>query len=151
MLEIRGERWRNFRNNQNLGLLFFGQARFKNEIHVCPQLALKIPHLRSVRLRMYSICRQIFDLKDCDPSSKIESIIIDLSLRETDPFSTGFSYHCTKSRRAWELYNDMVHAAEEFANRMLNPSLKVLRTLCHKHPSLEYGDWRLHHWNQNDP
>lgn len=78
-------------------------SEFKNEIHVCPWLALKIPHLRSVRLRMHRIWPQIFETehKDRGSSSKTENIIINLSLKETDRFSTGFSHHCTESRRGF--------------------------------------------------
>lgn len=38
---------------------------------------------------------------------------------------------------ALELYDDMVMRAIEFAKQMPNPTLKVFRILCHKHPWLE--------------
>lgn len=38
---------------------------------------------------------------------------------------------------ALELYDDMVMRAIEFAKQMPNPTLKLFRILCHKHPSLE--------------
>lgn len=75
-------------------------SEFKSGIHVCLQLALKIPHLRCVRLRMLRICPQIFDLQHQDGarSSKIESIIIKVSYKKMDRFTAGFSSHCTESR-----------------------------------------------------
>lgn len=94
-------------------------SELKNEIHVCPQLALKIPSLRSVRLRMHKICPQIFDLQHEEGarSSKIESIIINLSLKETDCLSAGYRSHCTGSRRAWALFDDMVMTANEMLSK----------------------------------
>lgn len=59
-------------------------SEFKTGIHVCPQLALKIPRLQYVRLRMLRICPEIFDLQhqDVARSSKIKSIIIKVSSKE---------------------------------------------------------------------
>lgn len=111
---------------------------FKSKVHVCPQLALKIPYLRSVRLRIHKICPRIFDAlqqNDGATSSRIESIIVNLSLKETDCFPAGFSSHCTQPKRVWELYDDIVVTATEIGKQ--NPSFKVLRILCHKHPSLQ--------------
>lgn len=48
-------------------------SEFKSGIHVCPQLALKIPHLRCVRLQMLRICRQIFDLQYQDGARSSKS------------------------------------------------------------------------------
>lgn len=112
---------------------------FEREVHVCPRLALVIPHMRNVRLRMHSICPQIFDWKGYGPSPpKTEIFIVNISLMERNRFSAGFSHHCTEPKNAWALYNDMVHAAEELAKQILGSSnLKVLRILCHKHPWLE--------------
>lgn len=112
-------------------------SEFKDGVHVCPQLALKIPTLRTVRLRMRRICPQVLNLqqRDCALPTRIESIIINLSLKEADRFSAGYSRHCTESRRALELYDGMVAAAIDTAKQ--TSSLKVLRVLSHKHPSLE--------------
>lgn len=127
--------------------------------HVCPHRILLIPSLRSIRLRMRRVCPQILDMQCIEsttlfdesstsspilperedpvvrPPSKIESIIINLSLKETGRFSAGYSQHCTRQRRGWDLYEDMIMAAEEVVKRA--PGLKMLRFLIHKHPSLE--------------
>lgn len=114
-------------------------SEFKNETHVCPQLARLIPHLRNGRLRMYKICPRIFDWKGYGPSPpKAETFIVNISLIKRNRFSAGFSHHCTESKNSWALYSDMVHTAEELAKQLLDSSnLKVLRILCHKHPWLE--------------
>ena len=91
---------------------------FKNGIHVCPKLALKIPRLQYVRLRMLRICPEIFDLQYQDSArpSKIKNIIIKVSFNEMDRFTAGFSTHCTESKGERVLYNDMVRTATEMAN-----------------------------------
>jgi hypothetical protein len=124
--------------------------------HICPGIALSIPSLRSVRLRMQRICPRILTFRaaavtqdghsntlplskaeqqDPIPLAKIQSIIINTSLKESDQFSWGYSQHCTESKRGWDLFDDMVTAAIETAEQF--PSLKVMRILCHKHPWLE--------------
>ncbi|KAJ5085022.1 hypothetical protein N7532_009793 [Penicillium argentinense] len=107
-------------------------SEFQSGVHVCPRIALKIPSLRSIRLRMHNICPRVLEL---ERDSKIESIIINLSLKEPDRFHAGFSRHCTEVKSAYELYDDMVMAASNVARSQ--PGIKMLRILCHKHPYLE--------------
>lgn len=113
--------------------------RIQNETHVCPQLARIIPHMQNVRLRMYRICSRIFDWKHYGPSApRIESIIVNVSLIELNCFFARFSHHCSDAKRPWELYGDMVDAAEELTKQMPTPSsLKVLRILSHKLVTLD--------------
>ena len=114
-------------------------SEIADNIHVCPHAVRQIPRLRSVRIRMRRICPEILDIdqttEDPTKSSNIESLIFNLSLIEPDRLSAGFSHHCTEGRRGWELFDDMVTAGSEAAKRL--PSIKVLRVLCHKHPSQE--------------
>ncbi|EYE97496.1 uncharacterized protein EURHEDRAFT_295967 [Aspergillus ruber CBS 135680] len=107
---------------------------YKNGIHVCPRLALKIPHLRYVQLRTLRICPEIFDLQyqDGARSSKIRGIVIKVSFKEMDRFTAGFSTHCTESKGGRPLYNDMVRTATEMAKQ--TQSLKVLIILIHNFP-----------------
>lgn len=109
-------------------------SEFKNGIHVCPKLALKIPRLQYVRLRMLRICPEIFDLQSQDSArpSKIKSIIIKVSFKEMDRFTAGFSTHCTESKGGRVLYNDMVRTATEMVKQ--TQSLKVLNILIHNFP-----------------
>lgn len=72
---------------------------FKSEVHVCPRLAPRIPHLRFVQLQMHRIRPQVFYMehhKDRDSASKVAKIIINLGLKEQNRFSTGFNHHCTE-------------------------------------------------------
>ncbi|KAJ6049542.1 hypothetical protein N7444_006258 [Penicillium canescens] len=107
-------------------------SEVKGGVHICPHLALNISSLRSIRLRMRSICPQVFDLQH---DSKIESILINLSLMEPDRLHAGFSRHCTETNPAYQLCEDMVAAATKVAKSQ--PSMKILRILCHRHPYLE--------------
>lgn len=107
-------------------------SELADNIHVCPRVVRLIPRLRSIRFRMRRICPEILDI-DQTKSPKIENLIINLSLIEPDRFSAGFSHHCTKARRGWELFDDMATAGSEAAKRL--PTIKVLRILSHKHPS----------------
>jgi hypothetical protein len=107
-------------------------SEVKGGVHICPHLALNISSLRYIRLRMRSICPQVFDLQH---DSKIESILINLSLMEPGRLHAGFSRHCTESNSAYQLCEDMVAAATKVAKSQ--PSMKMLRILCHRHPYLE--------------
>lgn len=107
-------------------------SEFQRGVHICPRIALKIPSLRSIRLRMHNICPRVLELAH---ESKIESIIINLSLKEHDRFHAGFSRHCTEPKSAYDLYDDFVIAGTNVAKSQ--PSIKMLRILCHKHPYLE--------------
>ncbi|KAJ5782940.1 hypothetical protein N7457_004714 [Penicillium paradoxum] len=109
-------------------------SEMSGAVHICPRLGLQIPALRSVRLRMRSICPHIFGFSQGDSAlpGNIECIIINLSLKDTDRFSTAFSHHCTEPRSAWNLYDEMITVGTEVAKK--TPSLKVCKILCHKHP-----------------
>ncbi|KAJ5580198.1 uncharacterized protein N7459_006183 [Penicillium hispanicum] len=100
--------------------------------HLCPQIAAKIPSLRSLRLRMRCICPRVLEF---DHNSKIESIIVNLSLKESYLLNAGFSHHCTEPKSAYDLNDAMVTAATNTAASL--PSVKMLRILCHKHPYLD--------------
>lgn len=106
-------------------------SRFQSGVHICPRV-LKIPSLRSIRLRMQHVCPRLLELGS---DSKIESIIINMSLIEPDRFHAGFSRHCTESMSAYDLYGDMVTAATMVAGS--HPGIKMLRIVSHKHPSSE--------------
>ncbi|KXG47474.1 uncharacterized protein PGRI_013440 [Penicillium griseofulvum] len=109
-------------------------SEMSNAVHICPLLALQMPSLKSVRLRLCRICPQILEFPRGDSAipSQIESLIINLSLQNVDRFSAGFSHHCTEPRRALDLYKEMTTTGIEIAKQ--NPSLKVFKILCHRHP-----------------
>lgn len=107
-------------------------SEIQDKEHLCSQIALRIPSLRSLQLRMRCICPHVLEF---DKSSKIESMIINLSLKEDHLLNAGFSLHCTEAISAYDLNDKMVTAATEIATGLSN--IRMLRILCHKHPGLE--------------
>ncbi|KAJ5952248.1 uncharacterized protein N7479_010661 [Penicillium vulpinum] len=107
-------------------------SQLSRAIHICPQLALRIPSLRSLRIRMYRICPKILELPQGDSPSQIESIIINLSHQHVYRVSAMYSSHCTERRGGLGLYNDMIIKGTEIAKQ--TPSLKVLEVMCHMYP-----------------
>ncbi|KAJ5715867.1 uncharacterized protein N7483_013048 [Penicillium malachiteum] len=100
--------------------------------HICPRIASRIPSLRSIKLRMRCICLQVLEF---DHHSKIEKIIINLSLKENNLLEAGFSHHCTEQIHAYDLNDAMVAAATNIATKI--PSIKMLRIMSHTHPGFE--------------
>ena len=105
--------------------------------HICPRGLLGLASLRFARLRMRWICPEIFSVRsDQGALSLMETIIIILSLKETDRLSAGYSRHCGKpTTYAWALHQQMVTAAADVVER--SPNLQTLRILCHKESSLK--------------
>ncbi|CAG8909255.1 unnamed protein product [Penicillium egyptiacum] len=83
---------------------------------------------------MCRICPQILEFSPDDSTmpSRLESLIINLSLQDVDRFSAGFSNHCTEPRSSLDLYNEMITTGTEIAKQ--TPSLKVFKILWHRHP-----------------
>ncbi|KAJ6184506.1 hypothetical protein N7519_005807 [Penicillium mononematosum] len=108
--------------------------KLNSAIHLCPQPALQIPSLKSVRLRMCRICPQILEFSPADSAmpSQIESVIINLSIPNVDQFFAGFSRHCTEPMLALELYNEMITTGTEIAKQI--PRLKVVKIVCLRYP-----------------
>lgn len=114
-------------------------SRFKGGMHVCPGLARKIPSLRSLRLRMRRICPRAFNIQRTGTgmgmsTSRIESIIINISLVEPGHTYGRFSRHCTKVVSTYELFNEMIRVASETVKQ--TPSLRQMRILRHKNPTI---------------
>ena len=121
---------------------------------------------------MRRICPRIFDIpcaeanfpNDCAKSS-LESLIINLSLKENGRLSTSYSRHCAQQTYAWPLHDEMIRTSENIVRR--SPNLKTLRILYHKQPSLEIvardcitgtkviladdGDWDWNDQGKADP
>ncbi|OJJ56947.1 hypothetical protein ASPSYDRAFT_133947 [Aspergillus sydowii CBS 593.65] len=111
-------------------------SRFMGGMHVCPCLARKIPLLRSLRLRMRRICPRVLDMLRTGTgtsTSRIESIIINISLVEPGHTYGRFSRHCTKVMSTYGLFNEMIRVASETVKQ--TPSIRQMRILRHKNPT----------------
>jgi hypothetical protein len=101
--------------------------------HMCPNLASLIPSLRTVRLRMRKICPRIFEFpSDPEHNSRLESLIVNISLREHDIriLYSGYSSHCETYRDGWDLYFEMIEAATTAIPKL--PKIKVMKLISHK-------------------
>ncbi|OQE94262.1 hypothetical protein PENNAL_c0004G09995 [Penicillium nalgiovense] len=119
-------------NLSHLVIDTFG-SELSSAIHLCPQLALQIPSLKSVRLRMRRICRQILEFPQGDNviRSQLESLVINLSVPSVDQFFARFSRHCTEPGLSSELYDEMITTGTEIARQ--TPRLKVFKIVCYRH------------------
>lgn len=106
-------------------------SKFQSGVHICPRV-LDIPSLRSLRLRMHHVCPRVLELES---DSKIESIIINMSLMEPGCFHAGFSRHCTEPKSADNLYQEMVTNATNVTTN--HSGIKMLKILSHRHPYSE--------------
>jgi hypothetical protein len=83
--------------------------------HICPLLFAKdlLPSLRHLRIRTRSICPKIFDLNNSDQRLPLETLVINLSLREMEMCSAHHARCCTESKPGHEgLYLNMLDAAK---------------------------------------
>ncbi|KAJ5587860.1 uncharacterized protein N7459_003625 [Penicillium hispanicum] len=103
--------------------------------HLCPQLALQIPSLRFVRLRMRSICPDILRLQHAGTfgPSRIEELIINLSLADLNQYSISLSAHCSGHSPGLDLAEDMIVAGKAAVRD--TPSLKTLKIVGYIFPS----------------
>ena len=105
--------------------------------HLCPQLALQIPSLRYVRLRLRQICPDVLRLHETNNfgPSRIEELIINLSLADLNQYSIRLSSRCSGQNQGWALVEDMIVAARAAVKE--TASLKVLKIVCYVYPNLQ--------------
>lgn len=103
--------------------------------HLCPILATEMPALVSLRLRMRTICPEIFSQAQIAGSTKIKNLVINLSHIEADGWPTAWSCRCGTEQRGPEIFEDMVEAGTAFARE--TESLQSLRIIFYFHPSLQ--------------
>ncbi|KAJ5356302.1 hypothetical protein N7517_010911 [Penicillium concentricum] len=111
-------------------------SNMTSSVHICPRLALQLPSLKSLCLRMYSICTEVLEFPRGDSAtpSRIESIIINLSPQDSQRMSKKDPEYCNGRRL---LYHAMASEGTKIAKQM--PSLKVFRILrqCHAIASMD--------------
>jgi len=106
--------------------------------HICPVIAQHLVTLRRVRLRMRNICPDILQLSPDDGAFRIETLVLNPSLQDTDgrTMSARYARNCSSSvgREGWDLHTDLLKAGKSAATQM--PKQRLLRVLSHKIPSL---------------
>lgn len=117
-------------------LLLSGQQ--ENGHHICPAVGALLPNLRTLHLRMRSICPDVLKLRDTNNSLRLSVVVVNLSLIANFPgiTSAAHSQRCgSQSEGLAQLKAEMQQQAEALATRMASP--KVVRILTHSLPQFE--------------
>lgn len=108
--------------------------------HICPAIGALLPTLRTLHLRLRSICPDALKLQDANDSLRLSVVVVNLSLTANLPgiTSAAHSQQCSGSQSGGgviQLREKMQQQAEALAIRMASP--KVVRILTHSLPQFE--------------
>lgn len=107
--------------------------------HICPAIGSLLPTLRTLHLRMRSICPEVLKLRDTNNSLRLSVVVVNLSLIANVPgiTSAAHSQRCGSQGGGGlvQLKAEMQQQAEALATRMASP--KVVRILTHSLPQFE--------------
>ncbi|KAI0536544.1 hypothetical protein GGR58DRAFT_475090 [Xylaria digitata] len=109
-----------------------------NGLHICPTIGALLCTLRTLHLRMHSICPDVLKLQDHDDSLNLSVVVINLSLITNEPgiTSAAHSKRCgSPAGGLLQLKADIQERAEALAARMKSP--KVMRVLTHSLPQFK--------------
>ncbi|KAK4112799.1 hypothetical protein N656DRAFT_789437 [Canariomyces notabilis] len=109
-----------------------------NDHHICPAIGALLCTLRTLHLRMRSICPDVLIPRDPNISLQLSEVVINLSLMENLPgvTSAAHSKRCgSQSGGLLQLKADLCEQAEALATQMAFP--KVMRILTHSLPQFE--------------
>ncbi|KAF4337314.1 hypothetical protein FBEOM_8827 [Fusarium beomiforme] len=103
--------------------------------HICPTIAATLRTLRTLHLRMRSICPDVLKPQDPDENLHLSVVAINLSLVTNQPAETlaVYSERCGPEVGFNQLKADMQEEAEALATRMESP--KIIRILT---PSFQH-------------
>lgn len=106
--------------------------------HICPSIGSLLPNLRTLHLRMRSICPDVLKVRDTNQSLGLRVVVVNLSLTTSLPgiTSAAHSKRCgSQGGGLLQLKAEMQKQAEVLATRMASP--KVVRILTHSLPQFE--------------
>ncbi|KAK3382032.1 hypothetical protein B0T24DRAFT_600347 [Lasiosphaeria ovina] len=109
-----------------------------NGHHICPAISALLCTLRTLHLRMRSICPDVLIPRDPNISLHLSEVVINLSLTEKLPgiTSAAHSKRCgSQGGGLLQLKADLFEQAEALATQMVFP--KVMRILTHSLPQFE--------------
>ncbi|KAK5996127.1 hypothetical protein PT974_04555 [Cladobotryum mycophilum] len=109
-----------------------------NGRHICPAIGALLPTLRTLHLRMRSICPDVLKPQGSNDGSHLTVVAINLSLTANLPGITSAAHSKRCSSRGGgllQLKADMQEQAEALATQMVSP--KIIRILTHSLPQLE--------------
>ncbi|KAL2194381.1 hypothetical protein P885DRAFT_71445 [Corynascus similis CBS 632.67] len=109
-----------------------------NGRHICPAIGALLCTLRTLHLRMRSICPDVLIPRDPNISLQLSEVVINLSLTEELPgiTSAAHSKRCgSQGGGLFQLKADLCEQAEALTTQMAFP--KVMRILTHSLPQFE--------------
>jgi hypothetical protein len=109
-----------------------------NDHHICPAIGALLCTLRTLHLRMRSICPDVLVPRDPNISLQLSEVVINLSLMENLPgvTSAAHSKRCgSQGGGLLQLKADLCEQAEALVTQMAFP--KVMRILTHSLPQFE--------------
>lgn len=110
----------------------------ENVHHICPAIGTLLSTLRTLHLRMRTICPGVLKLRDSKDSLRLSEVVINLSLM-TDVAETTSASHSQRCKPQDAglpaLKADIREQAEALASRMACP--KLIRILTHSLPQFE--------------
>jgi hypothetical protein len=109
-----------------------------NGRHICPAIGAVLRTLRTLHLRMRSICPDVLKPRDLNDSLHLSVVVINLSLTTNLPgiTSAAHSKRCgSRGGGLLQLKADIQEQAEALATRMASP--KIMRILTHSLPQFD--------------
>ncbi|KAI0974988.1 hypothetical protein F4678DRAFT_358763 [Xylaria arbuscula] len=110
----------------------------RKDLHICPAIGALLGALRTLRLRMRSICPDVLIPGDPNDNLNLQVVVINLSLITNLPGITAAAHsdRCGSGTGGLlQLKNDIQGRAEALATRMASP--KTIRILTHSLPYFE--------------
>ncbi|KAF2968324.1 hypothetical protein GQX73_g5269 [Xylaria multiplex] len=108
------------------------------DLHICPTIGSLLHTLRTLHLRMHSICPDVLKPQVPDDNLKLSVMVINLSLITNEPgiTSAAHSKRCgSPAGGLLQLKADIQEQAEALTARMTSP--KIMRVLTHSLPQFE--------------
>ncbi|KAF9768902.1 hypothetical protein IL306_013750 [Fusarium sp. DS 682] len=109
-----------------------------NGFHICPNIAATLRTLRTLHVRMRSICPDVLKPEDADENLQLSVVVINLSHVSNQPeiTSAAHSERCgSEGGGLIQLKADIYEQAEALATRLASP--KVMRILFHTLPQFD--------------
>ncbi|KAI1293244.1 hypothetical protein F5Y03DRAFT_332231 [Xylaria venustula] len=109
----------------------------RNGLHICPAIGALLGTLRTLHLRMRSICPDVLTARDSNDNLNLRVVVINLSLITNQPGITAavHSERCGSGVGQLQLRADIKEQAEALVTRMASP--KTIRILTHSLPSFQ--------------
>ncbi|KAM0545645.1 hypothetical protein ACHAPJ_011261 [Fusarium lateritium] len=110
----------------------------EDERHICSSIGALLRTLRTLHLRMRSICPDVLQTQDLDSTLQLSTVVVNLSLLTDQPSTTSAAHSkpCgSQDGGLIQLKADIQEQAEALVTRMASP--KTMRILTHSLPQFD--------------